>query len=704
MALNPGLGNIGAATGRNPFNPGLGNIGGDKRPTINPSIGNQGVPGFADNVNFYTGETYNSAALMKFNNALSDNRLLGLDLPDKIVTPVRKWSQRLDDKSTLYSDTYNQDQVNSVLDVILKAIDPLENNGSFLKTAFRGGVDLMDQLLWKPLVHGDVLAFALNNLVNLGETVDVLANGVKAVVSPNITTASSEYGLTKENSTWVDRLELAYGYGVQGRYQFDYDLDPNSVGKDLIPNILLEVVSDPINWLTLGSKAVMDLSVDAGIGAAKGVTKIGSELATSAGLKNADEFVTFFNRFKKPIINAYIHNDGNAFRNILSNAWESFAKSNTIEDFSKAKSKYIAAVSNLLEVGDSAATHKMNIAVIDSLERFKPMYNAMDVFDKIDTTIVRTASMPFLYPMGKGIKRIFKASAKYIQSSLVTAAATKDPLKRGMYEITLDAMKEAEDNFNKRVTELKMAGQEIPDDLYSVFEEMAVSNTRQAMNAYEATLGILRNTDLTLESDISAVYARISEALSLATNGKVTDPGTLSKFFNDVLKETPTLEGSLSELTDLLKVVDDIAGLYAKYVAVETAYKATSKSAKSITEFFSNSNNTLTRIVDGKEITYRSIKMLDPLRRGPEVLQLGNLYKYINADVPVYAVAKSNTEAFLRNSEYVPVALSDYLKEVNSFLNGTIKHLINNAETLAMAKGIKLNNGAIDYLKQVKEL
>ena len=704
MALNPSIGHIGIGAGRNPLNPGLGHIGGNKRPTINPSIGNKGVPGFADNVNFYTGEAYNSAILKGINNALSDNRLLGLNLPDKIVTPVRKWTQRLDDKSTLYSDMYSPDQVNSVLDVILKAIDPLENNGSFFKTAFRGGVDLMDQLLWKPLVHGDVWAFALNNLTNLGETVDVLANGVKAVVSPNITTASSEYGLTKENSTWVDRLKLAYGYGVQGRYQFDYDLDPNSVGKDLIPNILLEVVSDPINWLTLGSKAVMDLSVDAGLGAAKGVTKIGSDLATSAGLKNADEFVTFFNRFKKPIINAYMHNDGNTFRNILSNVWESFAKSNTIEDFSKAKSKYITAVSNLLEVGDSAATHKMNIAVIDSLERFKPMYNAMDVFDKIDTTIVRTASMPFLYPMGKGVKRIFKASAKYIQSSLVTAAATKDPLKRGMYEITLDAMKEAEDNFNKRVTELKMAGKEIPEDLYSVFEEMVVSNTRQALNAYEATLGILRNSDLVLEGDISSLYSRMSEALSLATNGKVTDPGALRKFFMNVLEETPTLKGSLSELTDLLKVVDDIAELYSKHVAVESAYKATYKSAEDIIDFFSNSNNTLTRIVDGKEITYRSIKMLDPLRRGSDALQPGKLYRYTNADVPVYTAVKSNTGAFLNNGEYVLVDPSDYFKEVNSFLNGTIKHLINNAETLAAAKGVQLNNGAIDYLKQVKEL
>ena len=704
MALNPGLGNIGVGAGRNPLNPGLGNIGGSIKPTINPSIGNKGVPGFADNVNFYTGEAYNSAVLKNINNSLSDNRLLGLNLPDKVITPVRKWTQRLDDKSTLYSDMYSSNQVNSVLDVILKAIDPLENNGSFFKTAFRGGVDLMDQLLWKPLVHGDVWAFALNNLMNLGETVDVLANGVKAVVSPNITTASSEYGLTKENSTWVDRLKLAYGYGVQGRYQFDYDLDPDSVGKDLIPNILLEVVSDPINWLTLGSKAVMDLSTDAGLGAAKGVTKIGSELATSAGLKNTDEFITFFNRFKKPIINAYMHNDGNAFRNILSNVWESFAKSNTIEDFSKAKSKYIAAVSNLLEVGDSAATHKMNIAVIDSLERFKPMYNAIDVFDKIDTTIVRTASMPFLYPMGKGVKRAFKSAAKYIQSSLVTAAATKNPLKRGMYEITLDAMKEAEDNFNKRVTELKMAGQEIPDDLYSVFEEMAVSNTRQALGAYEATLGILRNTDLTLEKDITALYARISEALSLATNGKVTDPGSLSEFFKNVLKETPTLEGSLSELTDLLKVVDDIAKLYSKHVAVEAAYKATSKSAEDIISFFSNDANTLIKNVDGKEVTYRSIKMLDPLRSSTEVLQQDNLYRYINADVPVYVTVKNNTPAFLNSHGYVPADVSEYFTEVNGFLNGTIRKLIDNAETLAAAKGVKISNEAIDYLKQVREL
>ena len=704
MALNPGLGNTGVGAGRNPLNPGLGNIGGSIKPTINPSIGNRGVPGFADNVNFYTGEAYNSAVLKNINNSLSDNRLLGLNLPDKVITPVRKWTQRLDDKSTLYSDMYSSNQVNSVLDVILKAIDPLENNGSFFKTAFRGGVDLMDQLLWKPLVHGDVWAFALNNLTNLGETVDVLANGVKAVVSPNITTASSEYGLTKENSTWVDRLKLAYGYGVQGRYQFDYDLDPDSVGKDLIPNILLEVVSDPINWLTLGSKAVMDLSTDAGLGAAKGVTKIGSELATSAGLKNTDEFITFFNRFKKPIINAYMHNDSNAFRNILSNVWESFAKSNTIEAFSKAKSKYIAAVSNLLEVGDSAAAHKMNIAIIDSLEHFKPIYKAVDVFDKIDTTIVRTASMPFLYPMGKGVKRVFKSAAKYIQSSLVTAAAKKDPLKRGIYEITLDAMKEAEDNFNKRVTELKMAGQEIPDDLYSVFEEMAISNTRQALGAYEATLGILRNTDLTLEKDITALYARISEALSLATNGKVTDPGSLSEFFKNVLKETPTLEGSLSELTDLLKVVDDIAKLYSKHVAVEAAYKATSKSAEDIISFFSNEANTLIKNVDGKEVTYRSIKMLDPLRSSTEVLQQDNLYRYINADVPVYVTVKNNTPAFLNSHGYVPVDITEYFTEVNGFLNGIIRKLIDNVEILATAKGVKISNEAIDYLKQVREL
>ena len=72
MALNPGLGNIGAGASRNPLNPGLGNIGGNTRPTINPSIGNKGVPGFADNVNFYTGETYNSAVLKNINNALSD--------------------------------------------------------------------------------------------------------------------------------------------------------------------------------------------------------------------------------------------------------------------------------------------------------------------------------------------------------------------------------------------------------------------------------------------------------------------------------------------------------------------------------------------------------------------------------------------------------------------------------------------------------
>lgn len=637
----------------------------------------------------------------------SDLRLLGLSMPRQVQPPKSRLGSYIDKlraDTELYSDSYNTTQVNSILDVILKAIDPIENQGSFFKTALSGSLELAEQLLFKPLVHGDIWAFALNNLVNLGETVDVFANGIKAIVNPNLTTASSEYGLTKENSTWLDRLKLAYGYGVEGRYQFDYDINPDSVGKDLIPNMLLEVVSDPMNWLTLGTKAVVDVAVDAGLGAAKGVTKLGSELATSAGLKNADEFITFFNKFKKPIVNAYVHNDGNTFRNILSNIWEGFAKEHTIDEFSKTKSKYIAAVSNLLEIGDSAATHKMNIAVIDSLKRFKPLYNAMDVFDKIDTTIVRTAAMPFLYPMSKGVKNIFKASAKYVQSSLVTAAATKDPLTRGMYEITLDAMKEAEDNFNKRVTELRMAGKEIPEDLYSVFEEMAVSNTRQALNAYEATLGVLKNSDLAFDGDLSALYSRMSEALSLATNGKVTDPGTLRKFFMDVLEETPTLKGSLSELTDLLKVVDDIAELYSKHIAIEAAYKATFKSAEDIIKFFDNPDNSVVRTINGKKTTYRSIRLLDPLRKDAEVLQHDNLYKYTDADVPIFTTVKDKTAALLNHHIYVPVDISDYFTEVNSFLNGTIKRLIDNAETLAAAKGVQINNGAIDYLKQVKEL
>lgn len=184
---------------------------------------------------------------------------------------------------TWTSDYNDQYAINSIADLVLTTFDPN------MKRVDLGGVEdipivniftgLFTDVLWdknvRPIVEGFETgkvgegfgAAGLNLLTNVAETLDILANPIKAVVQGK------------------DALD-AMGWGGEGRKNFDYDINTGAGGVvDTIGNILLEVVSDPLNWISFGAKSAITTTAKTVVKEAAGETveKVGKEIISEAG-------------------------------------------------------------------------------------------------------------------------------------------------------------------------------------------------------------------------------------------------------------------------------------------------------------------------------------------------------------------------------------------------------------------------------------
>ena len=86
-----------------------------------------------------------------------------------------------------------------------------------------------------------------NSLVNFGETMDIIATPVKALLN------AESYGMSK-----VEAFKASIGAADGGGY-YNFDYDTGFLPADL----LLEVLSDPMTYVTFGSKAVADAAATA---------------------------------------------------------------------------------------------------------------------------------------------------------------------------------------------------------------------------------------------------------------------------------------------------------------------------------------------------------------------------------------------------------------------------------------------------------
>jgi hypothetical protein len=143
-----------------------------------------------------------------------------------------------------YDDPY---QINSIADIILTTF----NTNMKRKPFYIGDVNISDipilnilpgivqytnDAYIEPIKQGQWGAVGLNTLTNFGEIMDVVANPVK--------------GLILEGP---EGFMNAIGAGGRGRQNYDYDTG------NIIADMALELVSDPLNWVTLFGKGALTI-------------------------------------------------------------------------------------------------------------------------------------------------------------------------------------------------------------------------------------------------------------------------------------------------------------------------------------------------------------------------------------------------------------------------------------------------------------
>lgn len=160
---------------------------------------------------------------------------------------LSSWKPRTNQQVSPFSDYNDPTQINSLADVIWNSIHqnnklntrdygllsvigdsdiPLMSN---ISRALTGTFDLVQNAVIEPIKQNNYAALGINVLVNL-ETLDILANPVKGLV------IDGPEGLVK---------------GSVGRV--NYDLDTGNLLLDMAGEILF----DPFNWISFGSKAAL---------------------------------------------------------------------------------------------------------------------------------------------------------------------------------------------------------------------------------------------------------------------------------------------------------------------------------------------------------------------------------------------------------------------------------------------------------------
>lgn len=146
----------------------------------------------------------------------------------------------------------------------------------------------IDVSIVQPLANiftGNWKAAGINTLTSFSESIDILANPVKSLITPLVNKNTTD---PKYNMPWYKRLGAGFGFTKEGRYNYDYDT--GNWGLDFV----LEFVSDPLNWISF-IKGLIAAPVKAGAkegikaGAKAGTKEVVEELAQQAGKKAAQE-------------------------------------------------------------------------------------------------------------------------------------------------------------------------------------------------------------------------------------------------------------------------------------------------------------------------------------------------------------------------------------------------------------------------------
>lgn len=139
------------------------------------------------------------------------------------------------------------------------------------------------------LFTGDFQALGINAVTNFSETIDILANPVKSLITPLVNKDTSD---PKYQLPWYERLASGFGFSEHGRYNYDYDTG------FWLSDLGLEIISDPINIIAAifsggGSAALKiggkQLAKEVSSELGEQIAKQGLKAVSKAGLEISEE-------------------------------------------------------------------------------------------------------------------------------------------------------------------------------------------------------------------------------------------------------------------------------------------------------------------------------------------------------------------------------------------------------------------------------
>ena len=328
-------------------------------------------------------------------------------------------------------------EINSIRDAILGTFNPN------MKHATNTGVIPIDTIadivmhsynhFIKPTFSGDAKIAALNLLTDLGETTDMLANPIKAAAQAIIN--GDNIGKAVKRATVGDET---------GIYNYDWDTGNG------ITDLILEVISDPLNWVSFGGKALvgsaLDVTSDVALKGSRKAIKLGAvELAQELSAKTGKRITvnqvtelamqTYKETAQKTFKNSVIKNAEDIIKTkqiLNSNIADEILKS-TNNKFTKRFTKNLKSIVDTSDLDEAA--FKGLYEGIEKLNKNVLTKNAADIVNSVGLKLVvleDTISRKLLqagltssgiYPLYKVYK---KSNIKYYFDNKIMHKATQN--------------------------------------------------------------------------------------------------------------------------------------------------------------------------------------------------------------------------------------------------------------------------------------
>lgn len=418
---------------------------------------------------------------------------------------------------------------NSMIDPVTAEIDKIEQ-----------GLDTREGVLDNLTNTG--VKWLMNSLINLGETMDYVtgANFVKGFAQ-----GLGDGGL---DQAW-DNVKAGNGdpYGT-GRKQFDWNLTPTGNGfLDGTANILLEVISDPTNWISFGAPAIMKA--------------VGKDSISEVILKSADDVGMVITReqsdkLAKAALRTYIYKDDslvNAVRTIKIH--DVLAAPVTPE----VSVKFFDAITN-------------NVALIKEAKTLSVLKSVRGVSDAVQSAAMKAVGYSSAVGLGfHGVKMLY-AGTKYGINGIATgvqlgreglsyAVAKMNNIfnTTGVDKMTIKNMTETlskVENKLKTVKDLVGLADEYPAEVIrraaKSFQEDKYAQMQRMINKNQSSTDVLRELNKWASEEgfdsINEMIAELSKRADIVPEHMVNLAQELQNEINRVTREA---------IVDVIKEIDN---------------------------------------------------------------------------------------------------------------------------------------------------